>query len=366
MRQRARHSRPTSCRIVALVGCLLLVATVAAGQGTTPGAPPSSRGEIDNTRHPEGTVLAPPGQLGHVERRGRGPVPLILIPGAGFGWRTWEAFMARNAERYTMYAITPAGFDATAPWPQPEARRADGTPDYRHRAWADAFVAAIADLVRRERIVRPVIVGHHTLGDYLSLRVALSAAVDARALVVVAGSPPAIPLPTHADPRRPGARDSLARDVYVHESRAPFFRHITLEAWRRGTFTPSALSISEDVGSRLAREQSRVPLATQIRYFLEYLSSDLSSEYARLTMPVLLIPVPVPFERASEQFRRTLIEQTGSDSAARRVYGVIARWPVAHPSSARTLVIENTGIFVMLDRPDAFDAAILEFVRSLP
>ncbi len=63
----------------------------------------------------------------------------------------------------------------------------------------------------------------------------------------------------------------------------------------------------------------------QIRYYLEYMTADVSAEYAALPIPAVVIPVQVPYERASEQMRTMLLQRTGSDSAARRVYALIAQ-----------------------------------------
>ena len=158
----------------------------------------------------------------------------------------------------------------------------------------------------------------------------------------------------------------MARDGYVHRTSAAFFRSVTPEVWRAGAFPAAALSWRPEIAQRLNAEQLSSPLPVQIRYYLEYMSADVSREYAALTIPVLLIPVRVPFERASDQMRRTLLERTGSDSAARRLYETIVRgYPATQPSGTTTIDIPETGIFVMLDRPTEFDRALAGFVRSI-
>ena len=323
-------------------------------------------GSIDNTIPAVGTALAPAGQLGHVERRGTGRTTLILVPGAGFGWRVWDDFMRRNADRFTMYAITPPGYDGTPAWPMPTARRPNGVPDYAKREWSDVLVDAVATLIRRERIDRPIIVGHHVIGDYVAIRLAADPRVAARGLVIIGGSPPAFGLPPNADPSRPGVRDSLARDVFVHGPQASFFRTVTPEAWRTGAFPAGALSWQPDVAERLKAEQLSTPLPIQIRYYLEYMSADASAQYAALDIPVLLIPARVPFERASQQMRTMLLARTGSDSAARRVYqAIIQGYPTPQPRGITTTHIAETGVFVMLDKPRELDAAIAGFAESI-
>src|SRR5262245_46589027 len=79
---------------------------------------------IDRLHHPPGTVTARAG-IAHVERRGKGSVPMVLIAGAPFGARAWEGFMKRNEARYTMLAVTPAGYEGTPPPAMPEKERDD-------------------------------------------------------------------------------------------------------------------------------------------------------------------------------------------------------------------------------------------------
>ena len=62
--------------------------------------------------------------LAHVETRGEGDTHLLLVPGLLCDWTVWESFMERNAERYTMHAVTLPGFGGTEPPPEPEATRA--------------------------------------------------------------------------------------------------------------------------------------------------------------------------------------------------------------------------------------------------
>ena len=68
--------------------------------------------------------------LGHVEQRGAGPTPVVLISGLACDWTVWEDFMDRNTERFTMYAVTLPGMAGTDAPPKPEAE--GGTP------WLDA------------------------------------------------------------------------------------------------------------------------------------------------------------------------------------------------------------------------------------
>lgn len=114
--------------------------------------------------------------LGHVEVRGSGPIPMVLISGPTLDWRYWEGFMDRNGDRYTMYAVTLPGMSGSeampmpAPWtPKDRAARQDppmGTP------WLDNAVEAVADMMI-ERCPGPAVVMGHAMGGTLALRLGI-------------------------------------------------------------------------------------------------------------------------------------------------------------------------------------------------
>jgi len=93
-----------------------------------------------------------PGQLAEVEKVGTGDRVLVLLPCMSGRWRTFDTFMKRNAERYTMYAVTIPGYGGT-PFPELE-RNGDGTP------WRDNALAGLEALFREEKIEKAALVGH--------------------------------------------------------------------------------------------------------------------------------------------------------------------------------------------------------------
>src|SRR5947209_5334232 len=77
--------------------------------------------EINNLVFSNAVVLNETGEFGQVKKIGNGPISMILIADAGFGWNIYKDFMKSNKKRYTMYAVTLPGSDNTAPLPMPSA-----------------------------------------------------------------------------------------------------------------------------------------------------------------------------------------------------------------------------------------------------
>ncbi|HKE04824.1 MAG TPA: hypothetical protein VKE91_12250, partial [Blastocatellia bacterium] len=95
----------------------------------------------------------PLGNLGAVEKRGRGPIPMILIADIRTDWSLYRSFMDRNAERYTMYAVTLPGYGGTPAPPRPE------TLDLKTTPWWDGAEKGVISLIEKNSLNKPVVVG---------------------------------------------------------------------------------------------------------------------------------------------------------------------------------------------------------------
>ena len=93
-----------------------------------------------------------------VERHGNHGRPVILIPGLAGGPWVWQETIASLEKGHVVYAVTLAGFDGT---PVP----ADGGNLF------DRADTCLLQLIRRQKIDQPVLVGH-SLGGTLALRFA--------------------------------------------------------------------------------------------------------------------------------------------------------------------------------------------------
>lgn len=316
---------------------------------------------VDHLHHPPGTLTGKPG-IAHVERRGKGPVPVVLIAGAPFGWHAWEGFMARNEERYTMFAITPAGYDGTPPPAMPE----EGHEDHAERPWTEALMADLVTLLEKEiaapgKLGPALVVGHHLMGDYYALRLAYEHPELVRGVVSVAGQ-------GSAPVNQPSAE---ARARFVRDSRAPFFRSVSQETWNANTFPASALSKDAARGRRLYEAEIAVPIATQVRYYLEYMTDELEPNMEFVQAPVLALQVKsaMGFDNLSQPMKDQLVKRFGSLEEARKQVHFGSAWDAlasrAKPGLVRMQEVPDAGSFLMDDAPEAFDRALAEFVTGL-
>jgi len=364
-------------------GILILAALLVTARGTL-AEEKCSDPSLDNFKHPPGTVTAPLGSLGRVDKEGTGPIPMILIPGAAFGGSIWKDFMERNKDRYTMYAITPSGYEGTKPPPWPD------TDDFSRQVWTDALLKAIVKLINDEKLDKPVIVGHHMLGDYYALRLALENPDKVRAAVVIAGMP-SMALPAFGQ-NKPGETPKTAnpeqRKQMVKSFFLPFYKTVTEKMWRAGSFKARTFCRDARRGAELFDLQVSVPIPTQLGYFFEYQSADLEPSLSKLAVPLLVVLPKQSWtlDTILDNFRESNEMMYGDRDKARAAWttqlttgwgsveeGVKWQFDPAYRWERLRGVIPNmtiryvndSGIFIMEDQAHALDEELRNFTAGI-
>lgn len=272
--------------------------------------------------------------IAHVEQRGTGPIHMILIPGSPCDWRVWEEFMDRNEERYTMYALTLAGFSGTEPLPTPDETEPSPTP------WFDAAIDAIADFIREEELTDAVIVGH-SLGGHLALRIALEHPNAAAKIVDVDGVPTSEFGGANLTP------EQRAREV--EEKLGPQFRHMTDEQAAAMLEQTARLTVTDrERADELAAMFMQTKKEVALEYLIQGLKSDISAQLKNIATPTLVIAAT---------------GQGGDEGARAGIRGYWERW-IADAEAITLVAFADSRHFVMDDQPEKLDEAIAEFVEK--
>lgn len=297
---------------------------------------------LDNLVHPEGYETAPPGTFGRVEKRGTGPIPMVLIAGGGFGWSVFEPFMKRHENDYTMYAVTLAGMGGTKAPPMPPP----GT-SYGEQTWIRGGLQALLDLLEREKLDRPVVAGHFLEGSQIGLRMAIDHPERVRGIILFAGT---------AVMAVPNMSPTLEERIrYQDEQMAPnWFKTVTLKTWNDNNFTPQSYSLDPVRGADLFERVSHGPLPVYIRYLLEFWASDISLEFGKIEAPVLVLTPGFTEEMLADEDTKWLR------------YYFLATWNgVEKNPLVERRTIEDAAIFVWLDQPERVDEEVARFVAAL-
>jgi pimeloyl-ACP methyl ester carboxylesterase len=271
----------------------------------------------------------------HVNKYGSGTPAIILVPGLSCGPWVWESAINAFAGSHTVYAVTLPGFDGLPP----------ATPPL-----LDAADAGLLQLITKEHLDRPVLIGH-SLGGFLALRFAEEHSDLLRGAVTVDGWPV---FPTYvnltADQRKAAAR-ATAGQVRDYKD----FFAVGQQRALMGLITdPQKVSQAASLAARSD------PDATA-QYLEEVLQADIRPALGAIKVPVLaLAPVPdkVPADwpdyakaMTQDQLTQAIVQFDGS--------------LMGGATSVTVKPVANSRHFAMIDQPEAVNKALIDFLAGL-
>ena len=274
------------------------------------------------------------GVISEFERHGSGPQTLLLIPCMSCRWESWQGFMQRNQDRYTMIAVTLPGFGGT---PVPALpMNSNGTP------WRENALTALSQLIDQEGLKDITLVAH-SFGTMVAVQLAARRPDRVVAMVNVDGTIESTSwAPATADER-------LARANSVVEEWGSKFTDAA--QWQK--FNNVGLPAGELVDRERALEAIRrhgsfmaTPKPVLLQYWRENLLIDLTTDMKKLDIPILDIKALV---NDPETVRRQHL-------ADLKKAGV--------PAGVKTIFMYMTSHFVMIHRPLVLDSLISKFISG--
>jgi pimeloyl-ACP methyl ester carboxylesterase len=254
-------------------------------------------------------------------RYGSGSRTLVLLPGIGCGAWVWDSTVAALRSKYTIYAVTFPGFDGLAPVKPP---------------YMAAFADGVAQLLRQEKVQRPVLVGHGMGGD-VALSVAIADPGSVGGIVAVDTlpiNPPLQPGETLASrgspaPALPGLLNG-SQDDYEESTREATAMKVTNPATAAG----------------IAARSLRSDRATVSGVASELAATNLGAGLPRITAPILVLAASSAYSP----------DQTAE----------FYRAQYANAKSVTVRAIPNSRHFIMYDQGAEFLSALSAFVDGLP
>jgi pimeloyl-ACP methyl ester carboxylesterase len=299
------------------------------------------------------------GELGAVKIAGSGKQTMILISGWGFGAEVFDNFIKENRKKYTMYAVTPAGFGGTPAPPMP-----DVSVNYAALTWTRGIVDGVLGLIEKEKLNKPVIVAHFTTGSQVALDLALYHPDKIGKVIIMGGLPYRY--------YRPRQDTAWGREQkYTPEQRLkvlevafiPWFKTVTRKTWDAGNHRPVEYSADPAAGQKLFDLSAKVPVPVMVRYLLEFYAYDISAHYSEIKAPVLVL-----LPSFSESFFQETYDVFGAPSKRDWMkYYFLESWNSARESKNPLLefqTIPNTHLFLWYDNPKDTYRAISDFVRK--
>ncbi|MBV8172862.1 MAG: alpha/beta hydrolase [Candidatus Eremiobacteraeota bacterium] len=299
-------------------------------------SPPAAPGALAWSSAPTKTVSI--GNM-HFDVYGTANAPtpaLILLPGLSMGSWEWQTTIGAFANDHTVYAATMSGFDGTPASPPPYVSQAD---------------TAILRLVSQENLKQPVIIGHG-FGGHIALRV-MEEHPDTFAGAVIVDETPYFP-PLAAGQTAQQRAQNIASFSDAIASAPDWI-------YQDQTRSTSATMVSDPArASEVADHSLRSDRTTLAGAMSEMSLEDLRPGLARIDKPMLVIaPVSAQAPYMNDQLRALAPAQL--DQTIHDYY--LSQYAGARSVTVQT--IDNSKDFVMLDQPDALNAAIGTFLRSV-
>jgi len=260
----------------------------------------------------------------HVDRYGSGAQAVILIPGLSCGPWQWYGVIAHLAPKYTVYALTLPGFD--------------GRPATQKKPLVSSFVADFGALLDAHKIVKPIVVGH-SLGGTLAIVLGEQMPQRLKSIVAVDGLPVFPTLGGATADQRAAAALQMSSSI----------ANLTPDQFAAGNATfmsTYGTSVPALVAPSSVELSKSDPLAAAA-WLQEDLSGDWRPALREITLPLTeIMPYFAP-DHTGPPLPYSL-EQTQAFYAA-----LLAGAP-----QLTIVPIPQARHFVMLDQPDAFDAAL--------
>jgi pimeloyl-ACP methyl ester carboxylesterase len=269
----------------------------------------------------------------HFDRYGQGEPALIVLPSLSVNSWTWSSAIAEMSADHTIYAANMAGFDGLPPAPPPYISQAD---------------AAVMNLIRQENLKEPVLVGH-SLGGHIALRL-LEEHPDLFAGAVIVDETPYFPPPQPGQTLQQRAQNvsQLADGI----ASAPDWLY---ESQTRST---AATMVTDSALAQIVADHSlRSDRTTLAGATSEMSLEDLRPGLSKITAPLLVVaPVSADAPYMNPQLRALTPTQLAA---------TIHDYYASQYAGAKTVTVEtiaNSKHFIMLDQPDALNAAIKNFL----
>lgn len=245
--------------------------------------------------------------------------PLIVIPGLACGPWIWDLQIAALAPEYDVFVLTLPGFD--------------GRPMVKTDDLMQGAVTSIHTLIHSRRLTRAVVIGH-SLGGTLTIMFGEMYPKDASNLITVEGGYPEAPT-------------QKMRDAAVARAVTPYvgITQDQLGAALRTNMLQYTITRKSDVAAATLLAERSEPDAI-VAWMKAALSLDLTAGLRKIRVPLTAI---VPFDSVIDPY-------VGFNTAAEKLHAY-QRW-VAHAQNGEVVMILGSRHFVMIDRPDEFEAAI--------
>ena len=317
-------------------------------------APRPARGlrDVDfsrnNLQFPPDSKLLTETEGPRIEKKGKGQEPIILIPGVYSGKDAFTGFITRNESRYTFYVVTPPGLNGT-----PSRGLPPESTSYGDLTWTRRIERDLLDLIRKEKLIKPVLITQGFPASIAAAEVALRNPDSIAGRIDVATMPGPFRLPSPRDlsgktPPTVDERVQVTNDLANY-----WFKYVTPETWESNNYQAAMFANDPAKAERVRQETERAPLEVKIHYLCEATAVDFTDQFSANKVPLLaLIP---GFDEKFLTDPATSPYKTVFQDA----WQSYAKYP-----NVQLVTIPNARALILDDQPQLADDAIASFIKT--
>ena len=317
-------------------------------------APRPARGlrDIDlsrnNLRFPGDFKLQPEKEGPRIEKKGKGQEPLILIPGVYSGKDAFAGFITRNESRYTFYIVTPPGLNGTLSRELPPE-----STSYGDLTWTRRIERDVLDLIRKEKLIKPVLIAHGYPASVVADEIALHNPDSIAGVIDVASMPTRFALRSPKDPSGKTPATADERVQIANDLASYWFKHVTPETWESNNFQAEMFANDAAKAERVRQETEKAPLEVKIHYLCEAIAVDFTEHFSANKIPLLaLIP------GFNEKFL-TAPATSSYRAVFQDAWQAYSKYP-----HVQLVTIPNARALILDDQPQLADDAIASFIKA--
>jgi pimeloyl-ACP methyl ester carboxylesterase len=302
----------------------------------------------NNFALPEGYKTVELGAIPQFKKMGKGKQPLLLIAGYGFDASIFDDFMKANKNGYTMYAITVPGFGNT----QAQVTPKEGT-SFGEQTWNKGVLEGLVKLIDKEKLTKPIVLGHFTTGTQLALRMAIDYPDKVGGVIVIGGPAKFLPVQNGKVMELPLEMRAMGTDKYS----GPFFKVVSKATWDSNSYTKELYSQSDKLGTKLWNMQASVPLPVMVRYLCEFQAADVTLEMSKIKCPVLIL---------RPGFSSDLLTHPEDGTVNYIKPQFVDSWESAKKQNPSIEIqdVPNSSTFIWKDQPEETTKHIAKFMRE--
>lgn len=303
---------------------------------------------VDNTIHAANYRPSETNAVPAYTKYGRGKKSLVLIPGLGFDASVFSDFIDATKKDFTIYALTLPGFGNTQAPMMPASKTS-----YGENSWNRSAEEGIVKLIEIEKIVRPILVGHFVSGTQVATTLAARYPERIGGLILIGGPVKFISVESGQ------VKDYDVTDLirFTDSYTAPvMFKKMPREAWDAGNYLPEVYALDSAAGNRLWAMSASVPMPVMVRYLCEYIASDISTLFARIECPILIL---------RPQFTLRVLTSPPNNYLRSQFIDKWSEVMLKGNKLMKIVDIQNAGVFAWKDSPDKVYLEIKRFSKSI-